>query len=252
MNSTRDEGLPQPDRLDSSSQGQPAMIEEHLSLNPTQRFPTAARAGEDNLSRQRIDANDLSHGHPELAAAQRGSSGATNRGLSNNAHVPREPSVEPAQLPTNFDRDHEHFDRSAAMSQRDGDGAPTSLLTKVKGLWQSFLDYMQDSWFLEIAACALALALLATEIGVLSAFNGRDIYSWPWRWSLNSAVALVTAILESSLLFAIVSCLGQMKWLWFCSNKEEEKRLIWIDHIARSNTFIGALSLMFLHATTWR
>jgi hypothetical protein len=97
-----------------------------------------------------------------------------------------------------------------------------------------------------------AVALLSTEVGVLAAFNGQAIDTWPWQWSLNSAVALLTALLESSLLFAIVSCLGQMKWLWFLSTQEGEKRLIWIDFLARSNTTFGALSLLLFHATTWK
>jgi hypothetical protein len=43
-----------------------------------------------------------------------------------------------------------------------------------------------------------------------------------------------------------------MKWLWFRSLEEGEKRLIWIDFLARSNTAFGALSLLLFHATTWK
>lgn len=114
------------------------------------------------------------------------------------------------------------------------------------------LDYLQDSWFLEVSACVLAVSLFGAEVGILTAYNRRETDSWPWAWSLNSAVALFTTVLESLLLFATASCLGQMKWLWFGSDEVKKKRLIWIDFLARSNTPVGALSLLFLHATTWR
>jgi hypothetical protein len=172
--------------------------------------------------------------------------------LSNSIDSPHEASVASMQPPFDADKGFKHGDSSAAEPQRDGRGTSVSFWTKAKGLWQSLLDYLQDSWFLEIAACVFAVALLSTEIGVLAAFNGQVIDTWPWQWSLNSAVALLTALLESSLLFAIVSCLGQMKWLWFRSTQEGEKRLIWIDFLARSNTPFGALSLLLFHATTWK
>ena len=122
-------------------------------------------------------------------------------------------------------------------------------VTQVK--FQSLLDFLQDSWFLEIGACVTALVLFIAEIVILRVFEKNQVGSWPWRWSLNSAIALVTTLIEANLVFALTSCLGQMKWLWFSLEQGTMKPLIWIDLIARSNTPLGALSLL-LRPTTWR
>jgi len=122
---------------------------------------------------------------------------------------------------------------------------------KTKNDWQSLIDFLQDSWFLEIGACITALLLFIAEIVLLRGFEKHQIDAWPWNWSLNSAVALITTFIEANLIFAITSCLGQMKWLWFSLDQGRMKRLIWVDLIARSNTPLGALSLL-LRPTTWK
>lgn len=167
---------------------------------------------------------------------------------SSEAPRPFESTTEPSDVSVNS----EHENHQATSPQAKNDHAAKSWWEKTRDLWVRVLDYLQDSWFLELAACVLALALFGAEIGILVTFDGRNINAWPWRWSLNSAVALFTTLLESLLLFALVSCLGHMKWLWFCSDQVEKKRLICIDLLARSNTPVGALSLLLLHATTWK
>lgn len=162
--------------------------------------------------------------------------------------IPFESTTEPSDDSVNSEQEN----HQATSPQAKNDHAAKSWWGKTRDLWVQLLDYLQDSWFLELAACVLALALLGAEVGILAAFDGRNINDWPWRWSLNSVVALFTTFLESLLLFALVSCLGQMKWLWFCSDQVQKKRLIWIDLLARSNTPVGALSLLLLHATTWK
>ena len=121
----------------------------------------------------------------------------------------------------------------------------------IEAQFQSLVDFLQDSWFLEIGACVTALVLFIAEIVVLRVFEKNQVGTWPWRWSLNSAVALVTTLIEANLVFALTSCLGQMKWLWFSLDQGTTKPLIWVDLIARSNTPLGALSLL-LRPTTWR
>jgi hypothetical protein len=117
--------------------------------------------------------------------------------------------------------------------------------------YQDLVDFLQDSWLLEIGACVTALVLFIAEIVLLRVFEKHQVSTWPWRWSLNSAVALVTTLIEANLVFALTSCLGQMKWLWFSLDQGTMKPLIWVDLIARANTPLGALSLL-LRPTTWR
>jgi hypothetical protein len=214
----------------------------------------------------------MSHGSTHIEAE--------NINMPNGINGPFQPSAGMSQHPSNGTLTSDRSDRTHARSEDAGDGslawwarmkcvsrssfdylqqswATVKTTTKrswvaLKTLVQRLLDYLQDTWFLEITACVFAIVLFVAEIGMLAAFDKRTIDSWPWQWSLNSAVALITTLLESSLLFAIVSCLGQMKWLWFSADQGEEKRLIWIDFLARSNTPIGALSLLLFHATTWK
>lgn len=120
-----------------------------------------------------------------------------------------------------------------------------------KARCQNLIEFLQDSWLLEIGACVVALGLFIAEIVLLRFFEKHEVGSWPWGWSLNSAVALLTTFIEANLVFALTSCLGQMKWLWFSLDQGKMKRLIWVDLIARSNTPLGALSLL-LRPTTWR
>jgi hypothetical protein len=117
--------------------------------------------------------------------------------------------------------------------------------------YQDLVDFLQDSWLLEIGACVTALVLFIAEIVLLRVFEKHQVSTWPWRWSLNSAMALVTTLIEANLVFALTSCLGQMKWLWFSLDQGTMKPLIWVDLIARANTPLGALSLL-LRPTTWR
>lgn len=136
---------------------------------------------------------------------------------------------------------------SPPLMQNGSEGNP--LWTKCRMKWQRVYDYLQDSWIMEIAACTLAAILFGAEVVTLFFFDGKGVDRWPSLWSLNSAVAFITTVIESLLFFAIASAIGQMKWLWFLSSKN---KLIWIDLLARSSTPVGALSILLLHTKTWR
>jgi hypothetical protein len=92
-------------------------------------------------------------------------------------------------------------------------GCLQRLWKKAKDECQHSINFLQDSWILEIGACVTALLLFIAEIVLLKGFEKHQIDAWLWGWSLNSAVALVTTFIDANLVFAITSCLGQMKWL---------------------------------------
>lgn len=128
------------------------------------------------------------------------------------------------------------------------DHPPWTSRTRYKTIWQQMLDFLHDSWFLEITAFVAAATLFGTEILILYHFDRKRVDSWPPVWSLNSAIAFMNTLIESLLYFTTTSAIGQMKWLWFRSRRSE---LIWIDSLARSSTPIGALSILLLHKKTW-
>lgn len=142
---------------------------------------------------------------------------------------------------------HEETHDAGFVPEPQPEGYP--FWERCKMSWQKVYDYLQDSWVLEIAACAAAVILFGAEIITLSFFDRKPVNSWPSLWSLNSAVAFITTVIESLLFFTIASAIGQMKWLWFRAEKNE---LIWIDLLARSSTPMGALSVLLLHTKTWR
>ena len=165
----------------------------------------------------------------------------------NNYHCPPANSLRPTS--------NDFVENTAVDESHNGKTTPVSWWTGVKRLSQSSLDYlqlswrnsgeicremldhMQDSWFLEIASCILALLLLGTEIGILAWFDDTAVDTWKLEeYPLNSAVALITTSINASLLLAARSCLGQTKWLWFTLDQSKTflQRLIWVDSISRS------------------
>lgn len=165
----------------------------------------------------------------------------------------------PSQDAADSNEDINHLDdadgkaaNSAHALQSDGTQDPPSLWVRVKAFFhrlKAFFIRLQGTWWPEFFGLLSAGLFFAGEIILVDRFNGKPVSTWPWNWSLNSAVALLTTGLETALGVTIVSCLGQLKWHWFWGTGEQE--LIWLDQIATSSTALGATVLLF-NTTTWK
>ena len=71
------------------------------------------------------------------------------------------------------------------------------------------------SWRIEIISMFTSVAALAAIIGVLSHFDGHALPDWPRTITLNTLIALLTAIANASMVAPLSSGLSQLKWLHF-------------------------------------
>jgi hypothetical protein len=71
------------------------------------------------------------------------------------------------------------------------------------------------SWTVEIISFAIALLSLATIIGVLAHYNGESMPNWPSGMTLNTLIALLTAIANAALASPLQQGLSQLKWIIF-------------------------------------
>lgn len=112
-------------------------------------------------------------------------------------------------------------------------------------------DRWQDSWLPEMTCCCFAAVLLIAACIVLGIANDKPLSWWPWNWQISSALALLTALMEAALLFSITSCLGQLSWLWYSTDKgESNMNLISFERISHAFTPLGAVSFM-VHRVAW-
>ena len=71
------------------------------------------------------------------------------------------------------------------------------------------------SWTVEIISFTIALLSLAAIVGVLVHFNGKSLPSWPTGMTLNTLIALLTAIANAGLASPLQQGLSQLKWIKF-------------------------------------
>lgn len=119
-----------------------------------------------------------------------------------------------------------------------------------------------QTWTLEALSCSLSAAALVTVIAVLIAYDGQPIPQWPHYITLNSLVAVFTAIFKASMMMAVVEgefskilyglrrmakeiCgvpgISELKWSWF-RNPRSLMDLEKIDSASRGPW--GALCLL--------
>ena len=71
------------------------------------------------------------------------------------------------------------------------------------------------SWLLEIISLLASVSSIAAIIGVLAHFNGQSLPHWPEQITLNTLVALLSALATASIAAPLSSGLSQLKWIHF-------------------------------------
>lgn len=71
------------------------------------------------------------------------------------------------------------------------------------------------SWTVEIICFAIALSALAAVIGVLAHYNRKPMPEWPTGITLNTLIAILTAIANAALATPLQQGLSQLKWINF-------------------------------------
>ena len=70
-------------------------------------------------------------------------------------------------------------------------------------------------WWLETACCLLVLGAFAGVVAVLWTSDGKTLPQFPLNISINTMVAVLTAILKSAMILVIAEGLSHLKWAWF-------------------------------------
>ncbi|OAL47424.1 hypothetical protein IQ07DRAFT_682272 [Pyrenochaeta sp. DS3sAY3a] len=74
---------------------------------------------------------------------------------------------------------------------------------------------LSDHWTFEILSCILACACLALIAGISSRYQNKPLSEWPSAISINTIVAVGSAVLKDSLRIPIAEAISQLKWLYF-------------------------------------
>lgn len=77
-----------------------------------------------------------------------------------------------------------------------------------------------DSWFYECAALAFSVGCLVALGVMLTIYDGKKTPQLPYNILLNALISVLSTAAKSSLLFAVVGTLGQVKWAWFTENRQ--------------------------------
>ncbi|CAG8262189.1 unnamed protein product [Penicillium salamii] len=84
--------------------------------------------------------------------------------------------------------------------------------------WRGF--DISGSWVWEICGAVLSIVCISLMVGFLAYIDGMLYAGWQYSISPNTVIAVISAFTKASILAAISSCLGQLKW-----NKDEQKPL---------------------------
>ncbi|KAF6808051.1 hypothetical protein CMUS01_13976 [Colletotrichum musicola] len=70
-------------------------------------------------------------------------------------------------------------------------------------------------WHLEALSSLLALSCLVAMAVILAIYQRKPLPEWPDVISINTLIAVFTAVFSASLILPIAEGLGQLKWTWF-------------------------------------
>ena len=72
-------------------------------------------------------------------------------------------------------------------------------------------------WLPEIISFLLAVIAFLSIVILLAVRKDKPLPKWPSLISINSLVAVFSAVLRVALLFPIAECVSELKWIWFAN-----------------------------------
>jgi len=98
------------------------------------------------------------------------------------------------------------------------------------------------SWTFEVISLIVALAAVASIVGVLAHFDGRALPDWPYDITLNALVALLATVANANLAIPLQSGLSQLKWIRFKAGRAPLADMELFDEASRGTW--GAIKLL--------
>lgn len=83
---------------------------------------------------------------------------------------------------------------------------------KIFPAWQNLAN---TYWIYELSSSLISVLALAGLFAMLRSFNGHARPKWPAYVSINTMVAITTAILKASMMLPITEGISELKWQWF-------------------------------------
>ena len=77
---------------------------------------------------------------------------------------------------------------------------------------QKYWNLANSLWLWEFCGWSLSTACLMTIVGLLAHYNGKPLRDWPHSITLNSTLAILSAVSKSALMIPVAAGLGQLKW----------------------------------------
>lgn len=87
---------------------------------------------------------------------------------------------------------------------------------KIFTAWQNLAN---KYWIYELSSSLISVLALAGLFAMLGSFNGHARPNWPAYASMNTIVAITTAILKASMMLSITEGISELKWQWFTKSQ---------------------------------
>lgn len=123
------------------------------------------------------------------------------------------------------------------------------LVPKERSIWRKlssfFLLGLPRSWLIEYVSSFISIAAFVSIVVVLHQYDQKSMPSWPLDITLNTLLALLTAVSQTCFVYPVVQGLSQMKWNWFTGR---ERPLVDFENF--DNASRGAWGSMLLVFST--
>lgn len=98
------------------------------------------------------------------------------------------------------------------------------------------------TWKWETGGIILSAALILALVIVLRCYEGNHEPAWD-HMSLNTLVAWMSTVTRACILFPVSQALGQLKWVWFATERRPLEDLGSFDSASRG--VLGSLALIY-------
>ena len=78
-----------------------------------------------------------------------------------------------------------------------------------------------DTWIPEILALFISAASITAITAILWWYEGTKSPKIPYGITLNAIVSILATVSRSMLIFAVSTCIGQLKWCWYHERKRK-------------------------------
>lgn len=102
-----------------------------------------------------------------------------------------------------------------------------------------------DTWLWEVLAISFSILCFLVVICLLRVYDQKASPSFPHDLTLNSITSVLSAASKSSMIYAVTASIGQLKWNWYYTKKEQLQHIQLFDDASRGPW--GSMMMLFSH-----